>query len=43
MARRLEEVIHGRDDYLPNLHLGPDPQVESLSILRGVTRVAVVI
>jgi CRISPR-associated protein Cas2 len=48
MARRLEEVIHGRDDHVLILDLGPadmvDPRVESLGkTFEGVTRTAIVI
>jgi CRISPR-associated protein Cas2 len=48
MARRLEEVIHGRDDHVLILDLGPadrvDPWVESLGkTFEAVTRAAIVI
>ena len=48
MARRLEEVIHGRDDHVLIMDRGPadkvDPRVESLGkTFEAVTRVAVVI
>jgi len=48
MARRLEETIHGRDDHVIILDLGPadkvDPRVESLGkTFEPVTRIAVVI
>lgn len=48
MARRLEEAIHGRDDHVLILDLGPadkvDPRVESLGkTFEPVTRTAVVI
>jgi CRISPR-associated protein Cas2 len=48
LARWLEEVIHGRDDHVLILDLGPadkvDPRVESLGkTFEAVTRTAVVI
>ena len=48
LARRLEEAIHGRDDHVLILDLGPadkvDPRVESLGkSFTPVTRAAVVI
>jgi CRISPR-associated protein Cas2 len=48
LARRLEEVIHGRDDHVLILDLGPadkvDPRVESLGkAFESVRRTAVVI
>lgn len=48
LARRLEEMIHGRDDHVLILDLGPadkvDPRVESLGkTFEAVTRTAVVI
>jgi CRISPR-associated protein Cas2 len=48
LARRLEEVIHGRDDHVLILDLGPadrvDPRVESLGkTFETVQRTAVVI
>ncbi len=48
MARRLEEVIHGRDDHVLILDLGPadkvDPRVESLGkTFEAVKRAAIVI
>jgi CRISPR-associated protein Cas2 len=48
MARRLEEAIHGRDDHVLILDLGPadkvDPRVESLGkSFAPVTRTAIVI
>ena len=48
LARRLEAVIHGRDDHVLILDLGPadkvDPRVESLGkSFETVTRTAVVI
>jgi CRISPR-associated protein Cas2 len=48
LARRLEAVIHGRDDHVLILDLGPadkvDPRVESLGkSFEAVTRQAVVI
>jgi len=48
LARRLEEIIHGRDDHVLILDLGPadkvDPRVESLGkTFEAVTRTAVVI
>ena len=48
LARRLEETIHGRDDHVLILDLGPadkvDPRVESLGkTFETVTRAAVVI
>jgi CRISPR-associated protein Cas2 len=48
LARRLEQLIHGRDDHVLILDLGPadkvDPRVESLGkTFEAVTRTAVVI
>lgn len=48
LARRLEELIHGRDDHVLILDLGPadkvDPRVESLGkTFETATRAAVVI
>ena len=48
LARRLEATIHGRDDHVLILDLGPaekvDPRVESLGkSFEAVTRTAVVI
>jgi CRISPR-associated protein Cas2 len=48
LARRLEEAIHGRDDHVLILDLGPadkvDPRVESLGkAFESVQRTAVVI
>jgi CRISPR-associated protein Cas2 len=48
MARRLEEVIHARDDHVLILDLGPaekvDPRVESLGkTFESVKRTAIVI
>jgi CRISPR-associated protein Cas2 len=48
MARRLEETIHGRDDHVLILDLGPadkiEPRVESLGkTFETVKRTAVVI
>ena len=48
LARRLEEIIHGRDDHVLILDLGPadkvDPRVESLGkTFESVKRTAVVI
>jgi CRISPR-associated protein Cas2 len=48
LARRLEAVIHGREDHVLILDLGPadkvDPRVESLGkSFEAVTRTAVVI
>lgn len=48
MARRLEETIHGRDDHVLILDLGPadkvDPRVEGLGkTFEAVTRTAVVV
>lgn len=48
LARRLEELIHGRDDHVLILDLGPadkiDPRVESLGkTFESVKRTAVVI
>src|SRR5215813_9229866 len=48
LARRLEEVIHGRDDHVLILDLGPadkvDPRVESLGkTFEAAKRAAIVI